>query len=140
MKIILLSICLLTASCSTIFIGINKYTVDQGNFISQDMINDLEIGMTKKQVIYVLGNPLTESLLNKDLWIYYYSIHTMGEYKNVKSKVTKIHFKDGLLDKIEGKLQPKETEEKKLLKESKQNTASKPSKKIISLPAPSEKN
>jgi outer membrane protein assembly factor BamE len=54
--------------------GIHKYDVQQGNVITQDMIDQLKPGMTKSQVRFIMGTPLIEDTFNQDRWDYYYSL------------------------------------------------------------------
>ncbi|MGH8765885.1 MAG: outer membrane protein assembly factor BamE, partial [Burkholderiales bacterium] len=52
--------------------GITPYrmTIQQGNFISQEMIAQLKPGMTKEQVRFVLGTPLVTDIFHADRWDY----------------------------------------------------------------------
>lgn len=52
------------------------YTISirQGNIIDREMLDQLEVGMTRKQVRYILGTPLLEDTFNPDRWDYYFSV------------------------------------------------------------------
>ena len=54
--------------------GIHKYDVQEGNVITQDMIDQLKPGMTKSQVRFIMGTPLIADTFNQDRWDYYYSL------------------------------------------------------------------
>jgi outer membrane protein assembly factor BamE len=54
--------------------GIHKFDVQQGNVITQDMIDQLKPGMTKSQVRFIMGTPLIADTFNQDRWDYYYSL------------------------------------------------------------------
>src|SRR5690554_4836568 len=41
-----------------VFPGVYKLNVQQGNIVTQDMLDKLKPGMTPRQVIYVMGNPV----------------------------------------------------------------------------------
>lgn len=56
------------------FPGVHKIYVQQGHIITQEMIDQLEPGMTKRQVRYVLGTPLLADGFNEDRWDYHYSL------------------------------------------------------------------
>ena len=56
-----------------------KVTVIQGNIITQESVDKLRTGMTKKQVIYVMGPPLTQNDLLPNQWQYVYSIDRGGQ-------------------------------------------------------------
>jgi len=51
-----------------------RMDIQQGNYLSQEMVSQLKIGMTKEQVRYVLGTPLVADIFHADRWdyIYYY--------------------------------------------------------------------
>ena len=56
------------------FPGVHKIDIQQGNIVTQDMIDQLKPGMSKRQVRYVMGNPLIEDTFNPDRWDYFYSL------------------------------------------------------------------
>ena len=52
--------------------GVTPYrmVIQQGNFISQEMVSQLKPGMSKEQVRYVLGTPLVTDIFHADRWDY----------------------------------------------------------------------
>ena len=54
------------------FPGVYKIDVEQGNIIHQDMIDQLKLGMSRRQVKFILGTPLVEDPFNQDRWDYPY--------------------------------------------------------------------
>jgi outer membrane protein assembly factor BamE len=72
----LLAICTLLPACKSIDApkvpGITPYrmVIQQGNFISQEMVAQLKPGMTKDQVRFVLGTPLVTDIFHADRWDY----------------------------------------------------------------------
>ncbi len=56
------------------FPGVYKIDIQQGNIITQEMIDQLKPGMTKRQVRYVMGNPIIEDTFNTNRWDYFYSM------------------------------------------------------------------
>jgi outer membrane protein assembly factor BamE len=72
---ILVLLCVfLFAGCSWIqFPSIHKVTVQQGNIVSQDMVDKLKVGMTKIQVQYIMGTPLIVDTFDPSRWDYYYT-------------------------------------------------------------------
>ena len=57
---------------------IHKVTVQQGNIVNQEMVDQLRPGMTRSQVRYILGTPLLMDTFDQDRWDYYYSIKPPG--------------------------------------------------------------
>lgn len=66
----------LLAGCS--FPGVYKIDIQQGNVITQDMIDQLRPGMTRSQVRFIMGNPLIVDTFHTDRWDYLYSIQPGG--------------------------------------------------------------
>jgi len=64
------------AACSYVprIPGVTPYRmeVQQGNFISQEMVSQLKSGMSKEQVRLALGTPLLADAFHADRWDYVY--------------------------------------------------------------------
>ncbi len=58
----------LVSGCS--YFGVYKRDLPQGNLITEEMLTQLEPGMSRDQVQYVMGNPLLETPFDKDQWDY----------------------------------------------------------------------
>ncbi len=80
--------------------------VQQGNFVSKEMVAQLRVGMTPEQVRFVLGTPLINDAFHANRWDYPFRI------KDGKGKVTSSHvsvfFKDGRVSHFEGGELPNE--------------------------------
>ncbi|WP_295475279.1 outer membrane protein assembly factor BamE [uncultured Pseudomonas sp.] len=64
------------AGCS--FPGVYKIDIQQGNVVTQDMIDQLRPGMTRRQVRFIMGNPLLVDTFHTDRWDYLYSLQPGG--------------------------------------------------------------
>jgi outer membrane protein assembly factor BamE (lipoprotein component of BamABCDE complex) len=64
--IALLAVLTLNAGCRLIY----KQNVQQGNAHVQDDLDQVELGMTKKQVAYLLGTPAIHDPFHQDRWDY----------------------------------------------------------------------
>lgn len=60
------------------FPGVYKIGIPQGNIITQEMVDQLRPGMTKRQVIFVMGTPLVRDPFHQDRWDYVYSYQPGG--------------------------------------------------------------
>lgn len=99
------------------FLGIfAPYRVDvqQGNFISREMVAQLNEGMqrpegvTREQVRFVLGTPLLTDIFHADRWDYVFRLQKRsGEV--ISSRVT-VFFKDNRLARIDSGELPTEQE------------------------------
>ena len=89
--------------------GITPYKVEvqQGNFVSQEMVSQLKPGMSKEQVRFVLGTPLLTDIFHAERWDYVYWRET-PEGKREQRKLV-VHFSDGRLARLDGDVaSPKE--------------------------------
>ena len=103
MKILLMIMALALAGCSnTPMLPLKPYRIDiqQGNFVTQDMVAKLKPGMTRSQVRFALGTPLIVDPFRSDRWDYFYMMHKAGELTEQRA-VTVIFRGDELL-RIEG--------------------------------------
>ena len=71
MRKILRSICLfivlvVTGGC------VYKANLSQGNVIKQEDLDQVEVGMTRSQVRFLLGTPMIEDPFHEDRWDYVY--------------------------------------------------------------------
>ena len=90
------------AGCSSISRLLESYTIDiqQGNYVSRDMVSRLKPGMSKEQVRFVMGTPLLTDVFHANQWDYVYYNKIPGG-KTVQRKLA-VFFKDGKLDRLEG--------------------------------------
>lgn len=99
-----LTLGVLTACGPFQFPGVYKISIPQGNIITQDMIDQLRPGMTKRQVIFVMGTPLVRDPFHQDRWDYVYNFQPGGGQR-VGERVT-VFFEDDALIRIAGDYQP----------------------------------
>lgn len=87
---------------SSLFGFLKPYRIDiqQGNFVSKEMVAQLRPGMTRDQVRFVLGTPLLTDVFHADRWEYEFHL-AKGNGELVSSRVS-VFFKDGLMDHYEG--------------------------------------
>lgn len=81
-----------------------KMTVQQGNIVTEEMVDRLEPGMTKSQVRFLLGTPMLTDLFHKDRWDYTYTIRR--GHKEMKETRLTLFFKDDSLVQVQGNLRP----------------------------------
>jgi len=61
---------------------VHKVVVQQGNVITQEMIDKLKPGMTRTQVAYIMGEPVVRNTFNDNRrWDYVYSLENPGRYE-----------------------------------------------------------
>jgi len=99
LNIVLLS--LLIGGCGILDPWVYRIDKQQGNITEEKHVDKLEMGMTREQVKFVLGTPMSMDAFNQDRWDYIYT------YKNGDGELTRnnltIYFVDNKLNKIDGK-------------------------------------
>jgi outer membrane protein assembly factor BamE len=81
-----------------------KMTVQQGNIVTEEMVDQLQPGMTKRQVRYLLGTPLLNDFFHTDRWDYTYTLRR-GHQEMVKKNLS-LYFQDDALVRVDGDLRP----------------------------------
>ncbi len=82
--------------------------IQQGNFVSAEMLSQLKVGQTREQVRFLLGTPLLMDMFHADRWDFpFYLARGNGELTT--SRVT-VFFKDDVVERFEGGNLPTERE------------------------------
>ena len=74
-------------------------STQQGNFIKQDDLDQLEVGMTRKQVLFLLGTPMVADPFHQDRWDYVYFLK-VGRDKAVFRRWVTVRFEEDLVAEI----------------------------------------
>ncbi|MFO1289091.1 MAG: outer membrane protein assembly factor BamE [Nitrosomonas sp.] len=99
-KFLLLSIVSLSISCSYLPSLPYKIDIQQGNVVTEDMVEKLRLGMTRSQVRFVLGSPLITDVFHINRWDYVYSLAPSGRLS--EKRRLSVFFDGDLLTHIEG--------------------------------------
>lgn len=83
------------------FPGVYRIDIPQGNIITQEMIDQLRPGLTKRQVTFILGTPLIRDTFDQDRWDYLYS-YQPGGGERVQERITVFFDANGELTHFEG--------------------------------------
>lgn len=88
-----------------------KINVQQGNIVTQEAVNQLQPGMNKRQVRFLLGTPMLVDVFHQDRWDY---INTQREGREpmIEKRLTLFFEKDSLA-RIEGDIKPEPNAEPK---------------------------
>ncbi len=71
---LLLLVAMLMVGCSGIIPDAYRIDIPQGNLITQEKVEAVEIGMSRQQVQHILGSPLLADTFNQKRWDYFYSV------------------------------------------------------------------
>lgn len=107
-KIVVLTVlCTSMVACQNFrFPGVYRVVVPQGNVFDEEMISQLEVGMTRSQVRFIMGTPLIKDTFNPDRWDYTYQVQR-GQELSQKKRMS-LYFDGDQLIKIDERLLPKE--------------------------------
>ena len=86
-----------------------RMDVNQGNYVTQDMVDRLKVGQTRQQVRLALGTPLVQSAFHDNRWDYVYQFRQRGRL--VESRQFAVYFVDDKLARWEGDEMPKSVAE-----------------------------
>ena len=88
--------------CATLFIAgcsVHKLEIQQGNLVTADALEQLQIGMTRKQVKFLLGTPLIQDPFHHDRWDYLYTLK-ISRQPLQRQRLT-LYFEGDTLSRIE---------------------------------------
>ncbi|GJL70895.1 MAG: hypothetical protein NMNS01_00940 [Nitrosomonas sp.] len=102
LKLLTLLVLLQFSGCSVFPSILYKIDVQQGNIVTQDMVDKLKPGMTKSQVRFVLGTPLIVDAFRDNRWDYVYMRQEKGEL--IEQESLTIFFENEILTHFENHL------------------------------------
>ena len=70
--------------------------IQQGNIINNSSLQEIESGMSKQEVLYILGSPMLTDPFNSDRWDYFYSKKDQNTNETTTRLVTAIFDGDQL--------------------------------------------
>lgn len=103
----LLFLALTNISCSNLDNIIYKPNIYQGNYLLIEDIKKINKGMTKKQVIDILGYPIIRNYFNLDIWNYV--LITQLNNKITKKSILTLYFNKNNLIKVSYTLNKEKT-------------------------------
>jgi len=91
---------LLVSNCS-----LYKIDIQQGNVITQEMLDQLELGITSRKVRFIMGTPLLQDAFHQNRWDYLFSFQK-GNSSTRQQQVISLFFDDELqLIKVAGNVE-----------------------------------
>jgi outer membrane protein assembly factor BamE len=90
---LLLAPLVLTAGC------VYRATISQGNLIEQEDLDQVEIGMTRNQVRFLLGTPMIDDPFHSQRWDYVYFLKVGRKDATFKRWVS-VFFENDLVSEI----------------------------------------
>src|SRR3954464_5471471 len=66
--------------------------IQQGNFLEQRAVTQLQVGMTRSQVRYLLGTPMVPDSFDRDRWDYLYYLKVGNMSSNLLHRHLIVYF------------------------------------------------
>jgi len=85
-----------------------RQSISQGNLIEQEDLDQVEVGMTRNQVRFLLGTPMIDDPFHADRWDYVYFLK-IGRKDAAFRRWVSVVFEDGAVSEVrkEQELNPK---------------------------------
>ncbi len=101
-RVLSLAVAISAAACSWIpNISPHRMEIQQGNFVSQEMMAQLKLGMSKEQVRFILGTPLIADVFHADRWDYVFT-RIRANSRELEQRRIAVYFEDGKLKRVDG--------------------------------------
>jgi len=77
-----------------------RIDIQQGNLLDESAIDQVNIGMTRSQVRFLLGTPMVADSFHRNRWDYTYYFKE-GKSKDVEQRWLIVHFDEDQVQRIE---------------------------------------
>ena len=96
------------ALCSTLLLDAclqpYRMEIQQGNIFDQSTLDQVKVGMTKKQVRFLLGTPLVSDPFHANRWDYFYSLYSHDQKLSERYQISVIFSEKGVNKIVRGQL------------------------------------
>jgi outer membrane protein assembly factor BamE len=90
------------AACNPLRVfSVYTMEIQQGNYLTQEMVSKLQPGMTRDQVRFVLGTPLLVDIFHDNRWDYVYR-RRRADSREVEERRLSVFFDNDRLVRLEG--------------------------------------
>ena len=77
-----------------------RMAIQQGNFLEERAVTQLQVGMTRSQVRYLLGTPMVPDAFDRDRWDYLYYLKK-GRVRKPDQRHLIVYFQDDKVEKFD---------------------------------------
>ena len=98
-RTLVVTLSLLTAACG--WLTPYRIEIQQGNYVTQEMVAQLKPGLTRDQVRFVMGTPLVSDIFHEERWDYVFS-RQRANSQEVERRRIAVFFEDGKLKRVDG--------------------------------------
>jgi outer membrane protein assembly factor BamE len=103
-----IAVALTLSACN--FFAPYRIDVRQGNYVDDAMLAQLQTGMTREQVRFVLGTPLVADVFHSERWDYVHRFRS-GRSGKVEQRAISVFFVNDKLARVEGDTSPPDGKE-----------------------------
>jgi outer membrane protein assembly factor BamE len=101
-RLLILALPFFTAACGLAStLTPYRMEVQQGNYITQEMVAQLKPGLTRDQVRFVLGTPLVSDIFHEERWDYVF-LRQRTNSRETEFRRIAVFFEEGKLKRVEG--------------------------------------
>ncbi len=75
-------------------------TIQQGNFLRKTDIEQVQVGMTRSQVRYLLGTPMVPTTFDVDRWDYLYYMK-VGHFQKTQHYLLTVYFQNDKVSRLD---------------------------------------
>jgi outer membrane protein assembly factor BamE len=86
--------CLIASGC------VYQPDIQQGNFLDQEKVEQVAVGMTRSQVEFLLGTPMISDPFHQQRWDYPYYLRR-GRSDNIQRRWLVVHFENDRVSLVE---------------------------------------
>ena len=87
---------------------VHKIDIQQGNVVTQNMLAQLEVGMDKEKVQFIMGTPIIMDTFNSHRWDYIFTYDRKREF--LSKRTITLYFEEDSLSAIKGNIKAAEKE------------------------------
>jgi outer membrane protein assembly factor BamE len=90
----------LAATCTATSGCVYRMNIQQGNFLEARTVDQLQAGMTRSQVRYLLGTPMVPDAFDKERWDYLY-FFKKGRLRKPEERHLIVYFHEDKVEKFD---------------------------------------
>ena len=79
---------------------LHRVDQQQGNLVTERMIDLLKPGMNREQVVFIMGQPILKNSFDSDRWDYIYTFAPRSQ--TPEKRYLTLYFEEGLLTRLVG--------------------------------------
>jgi outer membrane protein assembly factor BamE len=95
------ALCAVSAAAALLAGCAYKITIQQGNFLDEELVDQVESNMTRQQVQFLLGTPMISDPFHADRWDYLYYVISGKRRRDVEQGHFIVYFENDRVASVE---------------------------------------